>query len=128
MAEHSYITYALISLLVLSLISVQAFGNSSAQRAGEKAPVIILFKEKPNASDESFVRSNDAEIRQKYNIIAGFAASVPLDKIEKIKNRPNVLSVDPDVEVHAVGLICNIGLWNKCWPHRVFWKSIEMPQ
>ena len=106
MAEHSYITYALISLLVLSLIWVQAFGNSSAVRAGgEKARVIILFKEKPNASDESFIRSNDGEIRQKYDIITGFAASVPQDKIEQIKSRSNVLSVDPDVEVHAVGLI-----------------------
>lgn len=104
MIEHRHITLVPALFLALSLISVQAFGDSSDDKAAEKVPVIILFKEKPNANDESFVKSNDGEIKQKYNIINGFAASIPEDKIEKIKKHPHVLSVDSDVEVHAIDL------------------------
>ncbi len=93
-----FILGSFLVLLILTIPAVVAFAQAS------KVPVIILFKEKPTDKHVNLVKSNGGEITRTYHIINGFAANVPQDRIDTIKNNPLVISVDPDVELHAFDL------------------------
>lgn len=93
----------MIAFLALSFILVSP-SITSASAQSQKVPVIVLFKEKPTGNDVNAINSVGGEITRTYSIIPGFAVNIPQDRIQALKSNPNVLSVDPDVEVRAVDI------------------------
>lgn len=69
-----------------------------------KIPVIILFKDKPTDKHINLIKSIGGVIKRTYNIINGFAADIPKDKLEILKHNPLVISVDPDVILRVVDI------------------------
>ncbi|HEV2192751.1 MAG TPA: S8 family serine peptidase [Nitrosopumilaceae archaeon] len=88
-------------LLILTIPTISTFADTPKT---SKIPVVILYKEKPTGQEENDVQSNGGEITKSYNIINGFAANLPQTEIDKLKKDPSVISVDPDVKVHALDI------------------------
>lgn len=104
MIKNRLMIMAVFSIIVLFLSPAYFSGINPAFAHTPKVPVIILFKDKVTAEDNNEVQSNGGEIKRTYHIINGFAANLPQDKIEAIKNDPRVASVDLNVAVHALDL------------------------
>lgn len=89
---------SIFALIIITMLTITAFAQV------QKVPVVILFKDKPKDEHVNLVKSNDGEITRTYNIINGFAANLPEDKVENLKRNPLVISVDQDVEVRATDI------------------------
>ncbi len=96
------IGFVLLAIILVNPLFINAFAQAP------KVPVIILFKEKPTDKHVNLVKSNGGEITRTYNIINGFAANIPQDKVEKLKSDPLVISVDSDVEVKAFDINADV--------------------
>ena len=59
---------AMLILIAMAMVSVAA-----EQSSNEKIPVIIVFKDKPDAA---LVNAHGGEIKYQYNVIPAIAASV----------------------------------------------------
>lgn len=64
--------------------------------------VLIGFKEKPGAAQQSIVKGVGGKIKYTYNIIPAIAASVPEVAIEALKKNPNITDVELDSMVFAL--------------------------
>jgi len=64
--------------------------------------VLIGFKEKPGAAQQTMVRGLGGKIKYTYNIIPAIAASVPEVAIEALKKNPNITNVELDSMVFAL--------------------------
>jgi subtilisin len=81
-----------VSLLYLTAVIIAASG----QVLDEKVPVIIGFRDSPDAE---FVESLSGEIKYQYHVIPAIAAKVPRHSISDLKNCPDVEFVEIDSEV-----------------------------
>lgn len=80
-------------ILAAAVIMPAAAGQTST----EKIPVIIGFKEKPDAA---LVKAHGGEIKYQYHTIPAIAVSLPEQAINALKNNPNVAYVEQDAEVY----------------------------
>jgi subtilisin len=83
-----------------------------------KSPVVILFKDMTTQDKLDLIKANGGEITRTYKIINGLAANLPEQAIEKLKNNPSILSIDPDIEFKAIEMDANnrIGA-SSVWTH-----------
>ena len=84
-------------LIVIILVSTIFVGGAFAT-PNQKIPVIVGFKELPDAS---LVHAHGGEIKYKYSSIQAMACSLPPQAIEALKKNPKVAYVEEDVEVQA---------------------------
>lgn len=90
---------ALLVIIMLTIPPIRALAEVP------KVPVVILLKkELAMTFGIASLKPFGVEIVKTYNIINGFAADIPEDKIEELKRSPLVASVDPDVEVRALDI------------------------
>ena len=87
-----------IACFVFATIFV-AFAPALATAPPERAQVIIVFKERPNAA---LVRGLGGEVITTYKIIPGLAARVPIGALEALEKNPTIAYIEPDVIVHAL--------------------------
>jgi len=76
-----------------------AFAPALATAPLERAQVIIVFKERPNAA---LIMELGGEVITTYNIIPGLAARVPIGALEELGKNPAVAYIEPDVVVYAL--------------------------
>ena len=88
----------LIACFVVATFFV-AFAPALATAPPERAQVIIVFKERPNAA---LIRGVGGEVITTYNIIPGLAARVPTRALEELGKNPAVAYIEPDAVVHAL--------------------------
>ena len=88
--------------LGLSDVNAQTLNNSNFGET--KSHVVILFNDKVSQDKLDLIKANGGEITRTYKIINGLAANLPAKAIQNLKNNPSVISIDPDVEFHAIEL------------------------
>ena len=108
---------ASLSILLLAstvAIPLQAF----AEPVTNKVPVVILFNDKVSSDKINLIKANGGEITRNYEIINGLAANLPQQAIQNLENNPSVISVDLDIEFHAIELNADqtIGA-DQVWSH-----------
>jgi len=97
---------ASLSLILLtSTIAIPL--QASAEPDTTKVPVVILFNDKVSPGKIDLIKSNGGEITRTYTIINGLAANLPPQAIQALENNPSVITVDPDIEFHALELDAN---------------------
>jgi len=84
-----------VTLLVSTGGGVTAAGPS-------QVPVIIAFNQQPGPAEEVLVRQAGGAIKYTYDLVPAIAATVPESAIAGLQANPNVLRVEPDIEVHLV--------------------------
>lgn len=72
-----------------------------ADRQG-RAPVLILFQAPPGAADEDVVKGLGGKVKQKYHLIPGMAAELPVAQVDALRRHPRVRVVEPDGEVEIL--------------------------
>lgn len=91
------IALGLIFLLVITIIPSSTF--SAFAQTQEKIPVILLCKNHDSEHHKGQIESEGGEVKTTYKIIHGFVAKLSLDAIVKLKNDPEIICIDPDVQV-----------------------------
>ena len=91
-----------IILVCIMLSSFLAIGGIAAKPEEEmkKIPVIIMFKDKPNAD---LIKQHDGEIKAIYHIKPALAASLPEKAIDNLKNNPNIAFIVEDLQIFTMG-------------------------
>jgi subtilisin family serine protease len=109
---------ASLSILLLASTVAIPLQSFAEKPDNAKTPVVILFNDKVSQNDRDLIKSNGGEITRTYKIINGLAANIPPQSIEKLQNNPSVVTVDPDIEFHALELDADnrIGA-NQVWSH-----------
>ncbi len=103
-----YLLYVVIALLLVSsFVSAEGIKQDlsdiiSETPADENISVIINFKDRPTPADISVIKSDGANIKNRYNIINAIAAQVPAQAVDKISKRASVDFVEPDYKVKLV--------------------------
>lgn len=104
---------AALSVLVLVFVLGGCGGMSEAVGPGVdtasfradpqgRAPVLILFEAPPGASDEDVVKGLGGKVKQKYHLIPGMAAELPVAQVDALRRHPRVRVVEPDGEVEIL--------------------------
>ena len=76
-----------------------AFAPALATAPLERARVIIVFKERPNAA---LIMELGGEVITTYRIIPGLAARVPTGALEELRKNPAIAYIEPDAVVYAL--------------------------
>ena len=98
------ITSAIMACLILA--SVLTISVVTAQPA-EKVPVIVGFKDKPDAD---LIQAHGGRIKCVYNIISAIACELPEPAIEALRKNPKVAYVEGDGVVEAIGEVLPWGV------------------
>jgi len=94
---------ASLSLILLtSTIAIPL--QASAEPDTTKVPVVILFNDKVSSDKIDLIKANGGDITRKYTIINGLAANLPPQAIQALENNPSIITIDPDIEFHALEL------------------------
>lgn len=67
-----------------------------------RAPVLILFQAPPGPADEGVVTGLGGKVKQKYHLIPGMAAELPLAQVDALRRHPRVRVVEPDGDVEIL--------------------------
>ena len=93
--------------LVVKMTLDQLNQNStftSLSKAQVEIPVLILFKNHDPTKHKSLVESEGGKIKTSFSGVDVVAAKLTRQAIEKIRNDPNVASIDPDITVQALDI------------------------
>jgi subtilisin family serine protease len=82
----------MISLILLSLVVMPA---TAASDNNEKVPVLINFKNKPDAE---LVKAHGGNIKYEYKIVNAIAAELPQKAIDALSKNPNIDFIEPDAQ------------------------------
>jgi subtilisin family serine protease len=89
-----------IQIAAILIASIMLTSLAGAIAPEEKVPVIIGFKEKPDAA---LVKEHGGEIKHQYTIINAIAASLPKRAIEKLRAHAKISYIEPDSIAYALG-------------------------
>src|SRR5688500_17670204 len=73
----------------MTLAAVLVAGSASADQR------VIVLLDRPHGA--SVIDRNEARIYAKWRVVPGFAATIDDAELERLRNDPNVLSVEPDL-------------------------------
>ncbi len=109
---------ASLSILLLASTVAIPFQAFAEKPDNTKTPVVILFNDKVSPDKLDLIRSYGGEITRTYTIINGLAANLPPQAIQSLENNPSVISIDFDIEFHALELDANIRIGaDQVWTH-----------
>jgi len=95
-----------VVMVFLILASVLLVGSVTAQPS-EKVPVIVGFKDKPDAD---LIRAHGGSIKCVYNIIPAIACELPEQAIDALRKNRKVTYVEADGVVEAIGEVLPWGI------------------
>ena len=99
-----------IAILGLALLLALPVGASTSFAAVDKpqndnlVKVFIHFKDTPGQSERGLVRAFGGKVTHSYTIIPAVAAEIPESAIQGLLRNPNVVAVEEDHKVEAVGI------------------------
>jgi len=96
----------ILGALVFALI-LGAFSTPDALAAPENVKVLIGFKQRPGPAEQALVRGAGGDIKYTYTIVPAIAANIPEVAIQGLLRNPNVVLIEPDIEVYAIGELDN---------------------
>ena len=103
--------WAILGVLTLAATLLMVGPQSStAQAQVKKVPVLIAFDHQPGPNDQALVRRAGGDIKYTYTIVNAIAASMPQAAVDALSRNPNVLRVENDIQVHAVGQVTPWGV------------------
>lgn len=82
----------MITLILLSFLVMPA---SAASDNNEKVPVLINFKNKPDAE---LVKAHGGNIKYEYKIVQAIAAELPQKAVDALSKNPNIDFIEPDAQ------------------------------
>ncbi len=77
---------------------------TSLSQAQVKIPVLVLFKNHDPTKHRSLVESEGGDVKTSFSGVNAVAAKLTRHAIEKLRNDPNVASIDPDITVKALDI------------------------
>ena len=92
--------YFLMFLAVAVTLLVSTGGGVTA--GPSKVPVIIAFNQQPGPAEEALLRQAGGTIKYTYDLVPAIAATVPESAIPGLLANPNVLRVEPDIEMRII--------------------------
>lgn len=85
---------SLTIIMILSiLLSFMVAPASAVSSNNEKVPVLIQFKNKPDAQ---LVKANGGNIKYEYDVVSAVAAELPQKAIDALSKNPNIELIEPD--------------------------------
>ena len=95
---------SLKKILALGFVFLLVFTipTTTVSAEPQKIPVVILFKNNLSHLHKTMIESNGGIIKKSFKIINGYATSLSPSAIEKLKNDPEVASIDNDIQVKAL--------------------------
>lgn len=94
-----------ISLLVVVASAIFSGSIAIAQppmpNKPEMTPVLIRFNNAPGQAQAELVAARGGVVTRQFKVVPAFAAEIPLQAIQALRNAPGVVEVEPDVEVFA---------------------------
>jgi len=98
------VRFILALVLITSLLFVSTSTAVIALPAStDRVKVIIAFDRQPGAQEKSLVHAAGGSINHTYHLVPAIAASLPQAAIDALQKNPQVVRIEPDVEVHAIG-------------------------
>jgi subtilisin len=92
----------LISLLLVSVILISSiFIGGVFAAPAEKIPVIVGFKELPEAA---LIHAHGGDIAYEYSIINAIACSLPPQAVTALQKNPKIAYIEEDIQVSAAAL------------------------
>ena len=68
----------------------------------EKVDVLVSFKEKPGSAEQALIENEGGKVNRKYHVVPTIAASIPKGKLESLRRKPKVTSVEEDITVQII--------------------------
>ncbi len=90
---------AITSVVMVCLILASVLAVGAVAQPSEKVPVIVGFKDKPDAD---LIRAHGGRIKYMYNLIPAIACKLPEQAIDALKNNPKVAYVEVDGVVESI--------------------------
>jgi len=78
--------------------------DGKLQNAEGLVPVLISFAQKPNAPETELVLSHGGRIKYIFRYINAIAAFLPPTALEVLRSLPQVIRIEPDSQVRALGI------------------------
>ena len=88
--------------LAVTVILMVSTGGGVTAAGPSKVPVFIAFDQPPGPAQEALVRQAGGTIRYTYDLVPAIAATVPESAIAGLQANPNVVRVEPDIEVYVI--------------------------
>ena len=93
-------------MFLIVLLSVASLtSNTSANDSNER--YLVIFKEK---ADLHLIQNSNGKINRQYQHIPALSISIPERAITGLKNNPNVLAIEKDIPIEALGQITDWGI------------------
>jgi subtilisin family serine protease len=95
---------AIVAAILLALVGTGPAGAAPEARTR----VVVIYRDRPGsltaAERQARVAAHQAIVTRTYSHgLTGFAGSVPVSQVARLRADPNVAAVAPDVRVHALG-------------------------
>ena len=91
----------LFVVCVIALSLLFALAGTVVAAPPPKVDVIIGFDGIPGPSEEGLVKGVGGEIKYTYAMVPAIAASIPEAAIQGLLRNPRIISIEPDVAIHA---------------------------
>jgi len=72
-----------------------------ATKKPEMAAVLIRFNNAPGQAQAELVAARGGMVTRQFKVVPAFAAEIPVQAIQALRNAPGVVEVEPDLEVFA---------------------------
>ncbi len=97
----------------LALILLVLSSLASATRQVEAAPpvrsdVLIGFQQAPGPNDLALIRAQGGRVKYSYNLVPAVAANLPQEALAGLAKNPNIIVIEPDGTVQAIGELENV--------------------
>lgn len=100
------VTRRLASTFLLVLAAAAVFAGSAAAKAIPDRYIVVLNDSvrSPGAVADEHARKDGARVSNVFShALKGYAATIPANRVDDVRNDPRVAAVTPDYEVHALG-------------------------
>ncbi len=89
------------ALLAGVVLAAQAGAPAIAQ-APERIDVLIGFDRAPGTAERAVVTGLGGRVKYSYRIVDAVAANIPAAAVSALLNNPRVVTVEADIEAHAI--------------------------
>ncbi len=99
----SRISFIVVILFIFAMMFSGVAGSVKAE--GNKVKVLIQFTESPGESEKALIRAFGGDIDHIFSIVPGVSAEIPESAIFGLSRNPKIVSIEPNLEVYAIGEI-----------------------
>lgn len=93
---------AVVLAVILTIFSPGQILAANHSTGNSRVNVLVQFKQTPGPAEQALVRNFGGNIKYSYHLVQAIAANIPEAAINALQNNPNVVAVEPDIDVFAV--------------------------